>query len=72
MSVQRIVCPECRYELLYATLGSKGSYKTGSGFRFACARAAEIDPDDALTCTVLRAATEAALRVQFPGRDFVR
>jgi hypothetical protein len=72
MSVQRIACPECKYELLYATLGSRGSYKTGAGFPHACAHAAEIDPHDAMTCPALRAAVEAALRAQFPGRDLVR
>jgi hypothetical protein len=69
VSVKRIRCPECKYELLYATLGSKGSYMTGGGFEHACARRTEIVANDAMSCPVLRAAAEEVLRAEFPGRD---
>lgn len=68
MSVQRIRCPECSYELIYATFGAEGSYKTGSAFEHDCARRGEIEAGDALSCPALRAAVEQALRAQFPGR----
>ena len=68
MSVHRIACPECGYELLYAISGSKGSYRTEAGFERRCARAEELRAGDALSCPVLRAAVEEALRSQFPGR----
>ena len=68
MSVHRIACPECGYELLYATAGSKGSYRTEPAFARLCARGEERRPDDALSCPILRAAVEGALRSQFPGR----
>ena len=66
MSVRRIVCPECAYELVYALLGSKGSYRTDGAFALACARAHEIRTDNAMNCSVLRAAAEQVLRVKFP------
>lgn len=72
MSVRRIVCPECRYELLYAMLGAKGSYKTGTDFAATCARRAEVDARNAMTCPVLRAVVETELRAQFPGREVSR
>jgi hypothetical protein len=68
MSVHRIACPECTYELMYATFGSKGSYKTGPNFAYLCARAGEIDAQNAMSCPVLRPVVEQALRSQFPGR----
>ncbi len=70
--MHRIACPECKYELLYATLGSKGSYKTENSFERLCRRTAEIQAHDALSCTVLRAQVERALREQFPGREISR
>ena len=72
MSVHRVVCPECKYELLYATLGSKGSYKTGPSFGQACLHAGAIQPGDALSCPVMRAAAETAFRARFPGREVAR
>ena len=70
MSVKRIKCPECKYELLYATLGSKGSYMTGGAFEHACARRSEIVVNDAMSCPVLRAVVEEVFRAEFPGREF--
>ena len=69
MSVKRIACPECRYELIYATFGSRGSYRTGSTFERLCARSGEIEAQDAMTCPALRAAAEQVLGTQFPGRE---
>ena len=68
MSVKRIKCPECKYELLYATLGSKGSYMTGGAFEHACAKRSEIVVSDAMSCPILRAAVEVVLRAELPGR----
>ena len=72
MSVKRIACPECKYELTYATFGSEGSYKTGDTFERLCARRGEIEVHDAMSCPVLRAAAEQILRAQFPGREISR
>lgn len=68
LSVRTIVCSECRYELMYATYGTKGSYRTGEAFARTCRHADELEGLDAMSCPVLRAETEAALREQFPGR----
>jgi hypothetical protein len=70
LSVKRIKCPECEYELMYATFGSEGSYKTGSNFEYVCARRSEIRDNDAMSCPALRAAAEQVLRTEFPGREF--
>ena len=72
MSVKQILCPECKYELMYATFGSEGSYKTGSSFEHDCARRSEIQVDDAMSCPILRAAAEQVLRAEFPGREVSR
>lgn len=72
MSVKRIRCPECPYELTYATFGAEGSYKTGGAFEHVCARGSEVQARDAMTCPVLRAAVEQALRSEFPGRGISR
>ena len=69
MSVHRIRCPECKYELIYATFRADGSYRTGSSFGQLCARRSEIQVDDAMTCPALRAAAEPVLGALFPGRE---
>ena len=69
MSVRHIKCPECKYELLYATLGSKGSYMTGATFEHACAQRGGIVANDAMSCSVLRAEAEKILHAVFPGRE---
>lgn len=68
MSVRTIVCPDCQYELMYATYGTSGSYRTGEAFVRTCRHVGELEGLDAMSCPILRAATEAALREQFPGR----
>jgi hypothetical protein len=72
LSVRTIACPECKYALMYATLGTKGSYKTGPAFEQQCTHAGELEVLDAMSCPVLRAAAEGALRAQFPGREVSR
>ena len=69
MSVHRLACPECAYELVYATLGSRGSYRTDGAFALACAHAREIRSDDAMNCPALRAAAERVLKVPIPGGE---
>ena len=72
MSVQKIVCPECKYELMYATLGNQGSYKTDSAFARVCTHAGEHQALDAMSCPALRTAAEVVLRSKFPGREISR
>ncbi len=69
MSVHRLACTECAYELVYATLGSRGSYRTDGAFALTCARAGEIRSDDAMNCPALRAAAERVLKVRLPGSE---
>ena len=69
MSVHRLACPECAYELVYATLGSRGSYRTDGTFALTCARAREIRSDDAMNCPALRAAAEQVLNLRRPGGE---
>jgi hypothetical protein len=69
MSVSRIHCPECGYELLYAMLGSRGSYRTPSEFARTCAHAGGIQTHDSMNCPVMRAEAERILRAKLPGSE---
>ena len=72
MSVSRLNCPECGYELLYAMLGSRGSYRTPGEFASTCAHAAEIQTHDSMNCPVLRAEAERILGAKLPGSEAPR
>lgn len=66
MSVHKVLCPECSYQLIYATLGTLASYRTDRAFSLTCAHAREIRTDNAMNCPTLRAASERVLRVSRP------
>jgi hypothetical protein len=69
MSVSRIQCPRCGYELLYAMLGARGSYRTPTDFARLCAHAGEIETHDSMNCPVMRAEAERILGAKFPGSE---
>lgn len=69
MSVQTIACPDCPFKLVYATLGARGTYRTGNTFEKLCLRKDEMRAHDALTCSALRAVAERLLGTAFPVRD---
>jgi len=61
VGVKQIRCPDCGYALLYATAGSKGSYKTDGDFAKLCALGESLKTLDALECPALRGAAERVL-----------
>ena len=68
MSVSTITCPECAFEVIYASLGAKGSYRTTNDFLATCLHGAEVDTRDAMKCPVLRAEAERVLNLRLPPR----
>lgn len=68
MSVHRIVCPDCGYVLICASLGARVACKTEPAFARSCVRIGEAEPQNALTCPVLAQAARARLRAILPDQ----